>query len=400
MALHVLFRDLEDFGDTLLGLFKAMLGDTDFFDEFSGGRYDPVATILVVMYLFVVTIMLLNLLIAILSASHAQVQENTSGAFKVSKARIITHYRTVVDKDVLPAPFNLVQLVLSLGVAVFMFPYSVFVEAKKECRAQDADDREFWGNVWKGARQRRRHARRAFGVFVLWLVLGSVAVAGGTILWALSGFWYAPYGWYISRPKMFFPLNEEVMSGSRISSGLQRLQGLHIVFRFLWGLVKVVLTWILVFLWCTLGAPCCLVIRWLVLPSVEVFAWYQKLGARPSPQDSDEGKKSLKRSRTPTIESMLKKGRGGVGAEKLREFLEDPMNDKDVRQDEKDRKTTVEHIKLLRDRLERTTDKQLQELRDDVASKREVQEMQGRLDMILALVQELKNSATPSSSST
>lgn len=156
MALHVLVRDLENFGDTLLGFFKAMLGDTDFFDEFSGGRYDTVATILVVAYLFIVTIMLLNLLIAILSTSHARVQEDTDGAFKLSKARLINHYRTVVDEDVLPAPFNVVQLILSLGVVVFTFPYYVFVEAKKECRAEDADGREFWGNVWKGAKQRQK----------------------------------------------------------------------------------------------------------------------------------------------------------------------------------------------------------------------------------------------------
>lgn len=95
---------------------------------------------------------------------------------------------------------------------------------------------------------------------------------------------------------------------------------------------------------------------------------------------------------------MLKKRARGVGPEKLLEFLEDPMNDKDVRLDEKFRATTVQHIKLLRDRLERTTDKQLQELRNDVASKSEVQEMRGRLDMILALVEELKSTATSSSS--
>eukprot|EP00752_Nemacystus_decipiens_P009083 g8110.t1 len=72
MALHALFRDLDSFGQTFLGLFKAMLGDTAFFDEFSGGRYDDVASFLVILYLFIVTIMLLNLLIAILSTAHSQ----------------------------------------------------------------------------------------------------------------------------------------------------------------------------------------------------------------------------------------------------------------------------------------------------------------------------------------
>eukprot|EP00752_Nemacystus_decipiens_P018673 g16741.t1 len=161
MALHVLFHDLEDFGDSLLGLFKAMLGDTGIFDEFSGERYDAVATVLLVVYLFIVTIMLLNLLIAILSTSHAQ------------------------------------------------------------------------------------------------------------------------------------------------------------------------------------RGP-------------------------------------------PTVESMLKKGRGGVGAETLLAFLEDPMDDEDVRQDEKDRNTTVEHIKLLRDRLERTTDEKLQAFRNSIKNElREVLDATKELKKLL-----------------
>ncbi|CAN0396724.1 unnamed protein product, partial [Ectocarpus sp. 12 AP-2014] len=56
MAFHVLFRDLDSFGTTFLGLFRAMLGEVDFFETFAGGRYDSVATILLVVYLFVVTI--------------------------------------------------------------------------------------------------------------------------------------------------------------------------------------------------------------------------------------------------------------------------------------------------------------------------------------------------------
>eukprot|EP00752_Nemacystus_decipiens_P008850 g7897.t2 len=131
MALHVLFRDVDSFGETFLGLFKAMLGDTDFFDEFSGGRYDRVATILVVIYLFTVTIMLLNLLVAILSTAHAQVQGNTGGTFKVVKARIVDHYRLVVDEDLLPAPFNLVQLLLSMVEVTFAVLYYYVAELRR-----------------------------------------------------------------------------------------------------------------------------------------------------------------------------------------------------------------------------------------------------------------------------
>ena len=56
MAFHVLFRDFDSFGESFLDLFRAMLGETSFFTEFSGDTYDAVATILLVVYLFIVTI--------------------------------------------------------------------------------------------------------------------------------------------------------------------------------------------------------------------------------------------------------------------------------------------------------------------------------------------------------
>lgn len=52
---------------------------------------------------------------------------------------------------------------------------------------------------------------------------------------------------------------------------------------------------------------------------------------------------------------MLKEAPGGVGASDLRKYLEDPMSDPNVRQDEINRRITVEHVKLLRECLETTT---------------------------------------------
>lgn len=399
MALHVLFRDLEDFGDTLLGLFKAMLADLTLFDEFSGGRYDPVATFLVVVYLFIVTIMLLNLLIAILSTSHSRVQANKGWAFRVSKARIITHYRMVADNDVLPAPFNLVQLLLSLAVVVFTFPYYSYVEAKREHgsaeTSEDEDGRVFWGNVWKGARQQHRSARRSFGVFVLWIVLGPVAIAGGAILWGLSGLFYAQYASYPNVRQVVKKVFQG-MKCTRVSSRI--LQGLSIAFSCLCQWILIVLAWFFILLWCVLGAPGCLFLRWLILPGMELFSWCRKGAPSSHEKNSAEGRESSAGASPPTIESMLKKGCGGVGAEKLLAFLQDPMNDKDVRQDEKDRKPTVEHMKLLRDRLERTTDKLLQALGKNVASKDELEglrntmknELREILDRVEATKEELK----------
>lgn len=202
MALHVLLRDLEDFGDTLLGLFNAMLGDTGFFDEFSGSRYDSVGTILVIVYLFIVNIMLLNLLIAILSTAYDQVQEDVGGEFKVSNARIVDYYRTVVDEDLLPIPFNLVQLVLSLAVNIYtnqvaiLFPVLLTFQAgvggksAKEVLGAAAE----WSVLLPV--KIATAIKAAFGQVVFWLVLGPVAFAGGTILWGLSGLLYAQYVLY------------------------------------------------------------------------------------------------------------------------------------------------------------------------------------------------------------
>eukprot|EP00903_Cladosiphon_okamuranus_P014752 g13669.t1 len=225
MALHVLFRGDDRFGETFLALFNAMLGDTDFFEDFSGERHDPVATILLVVYLFIVTIMLLNLLVAILSTSHSKVQDNVKLEFKVSKAHIIDNYQSVVNKDLLPAPFNLVQLVADL----------------------------------------------------IKLVVKLMAMIVG-----------------------FLPSLSSLPSLSNLCS-------------------------------CR--------------------------GFRPRDSLFDTVLSSW---------SMLRKGPDGVGAEKLREFLEDPMDDTDVRQDEKEKSTTVEHIKFLRNRLESTTKKELNDLRHDV----------------------------------
>lgn len=53
-----------------------------------------------------------------------------------------------------------------------------------------------------------------------------------------------------------------------------------------------------------------------------------------------------------------------LGASELQLFLDDPMSDPAVRRDEETRPTTVEHIKLLRNRLEATNKDQIDELRD------------------------------------
>lgn len=49
---------------------------------------------------------------------------------------------------------------------------------------------------------------------------------------------------------------------------------------------------------------------------------------------------------------MLRKPRGGLAVRDVQTYLEDPMSDLEVRKDERTKRATVEHMKLLRDRLD------------------------------------------------
>lgn len=66
-------------------VFKAMLGETDYFDQLSGTDYDTVATLLLVVFILVITIMMLNLLVAVLSTAHARVDNDADMEFKASE---------------------------------------------------------------------------------------------------------------------------------------------------------------------------------------------------------------------------------------------------------------------------------------------------------------------------
>ncbi|CAB1104558.1 unnamed protein product [Ectocarpus sp. CCAP 1310/34] len=328
MAFHVQFRDFDSFGESFLDLFKAMLGDNDFFKVFSGDTYDFVATFLLVVGLFIVTVMLLNLLVAILSTSHAQVAENIDREFKVSIARMMDHYQLVVTNDMLPTPFNLLQLVV--------WPIAWCLHG---CCGRNS-------GVSGNTQQTRNRSKEAYACgskaiepVVFWVVLGPVAVNGGSLLWMESVL-----------PAMYFWRKHHRLQNKRENGGGDSKKSMH-----LWSLF---LRYnVIIPCWCVFGAPVYLLLLWLNASG-------RVLSRCPCNDDASSTAKSRHGASKSTIESMLLKSPGGVGAQKLREFLDDPMDDKDVRQDEKDRRTTVEHIKLLRNRLENTSKEQLKGLEE------------------------------------
>lgn len=69
---------------------------------------------LLVVYLIIMAVMLLNLLIAVLSTAHAEVDRNAEKEFHLARAKIILQSGEDVLNDVLPPPFNLIKPALGM----------------------------------------------------------------------------------------------------------------------------------------------------------------------------------------------------------------------------------------------------------------------------------------------
>lgn len=170
-------------------------------------------------------------------------------------------------------------------------------------------------------------AREVIGRVVFWLVMGTLGVVGGTVVWLLSSV-YAPIKWHSSYRSAKFGK----YSSNRLSS------------------VAIVVRYVVVFLWCIVGAPLYLAAFWLATAlewaGLQPWSWVWN---RRMQEPHETISKSAK-----TLHEMLADCRGGLTIVEQQFFLEDPMRDPEVWQDEKSRPTTVEHIKQLRDRVENT----------------------------------------------
>ena len=309
MALYPLLRNDNSFtfDAILLLLFQTLLSDVEAFGEFeesTQNRYSTVGRLLLAVYLVVMTIMLLNLLIAVLSTKHTKVDVNIDREFKVSRARIIEHYRLAVAFNILPAPFNLWQLVLTL-------PFLL--------KGQSAEQNKTYTKTME-----------AVGQVSFWLVLSPLAFAGGVLLWVTSSM----YSIVQTRENLHFMRTT--------------LKGLDFFFTtFVW------------FFWCALGAPFCLLALWLRQPFLFIYkgviALLRRRGQVERGESTPSTSPSGHKKSDVDVQKMLKDA--GTGASDLRKYLEDPMCDPKVRPDEVDRVTTVEHMKLLRDRLETKLEK-------------------------------------------
>lgn len=303
MSFFALFDDIGTYPETLLTLFKVMLGDTEFFDELKDeplDRYETVATVLLSLYSVVFTIVLLNLLVAVLSTSHAQVQLNAERELNIARARMVQHYWQIVGADLLPAPFNLVQLVLSS-------PFLIF----------------------GGCNQNKAHrrAKRAIGQTVFWYIVSPTALTAGILLWVVS----APYSLFAAYREFSKRRQRSARLPLPVASSLSILQRLF---------------------WCLFGGPLCLLALWTFGSYSGRWGvdWRGVCGStRPSPSSDERGVGS-----TISVNDVLREAlrQGGVMTDGLHRFRDDPMSDLEMRHDEVNRAATVEHVELLRDRLE------------------------------------------------
>lgn len=62
-----------------------MLGELFAFDIFSGSPFETPAIVLLVTYLVILTIMMVNLLVAVLSTAHARISMKSDQEYKVSQ---------------------------------------------------------------------------------------------------------------------------------------------------------------------------------------------------------------------------------------------------------------------------------------------------------------------------
>ena len=332
-----LFRDVDSFEETLLYLFKTILGDVELFDELedsSRERYAVVGHVLLVIFVIVVTIMLLNLLIAILSTAHADVHSNTEKEFKVSTARTVEHYRLAVELDILPAPFNLLQALVSLAC------FATGGQQSESCR----------------------RVKRAVGQVIFWFALGPIAIVTGTLLWVAS-----------------IPHVIPLLRNKRVNPPFR-----YSLPSFCFSLVFI------------LGVPLFLLAMWLKGPFMwimRVCEFLSKGSTSVIDQEDQQDVASVidqEDQQDVDVQKMLEET--GVSASKLRKYLENPIIDPNVQRDEVNRGTTVEHVKLLRDYLKETikahsesTEHRVSELRD------EMKEMSEKFSNTNRIVSELRN---------
>lgn len=290
------------FISVLVSVFNAMLGEVSVFEE-ENFVNDFWPTLLIILYLIIMSIMMLNLLIAVLSTEHSKVDERSDREFGISKVRMIKLYRRVVDKDLLPPPFNLVQLAILLP---FFVADSIF------------------------HLRTRFVVRRAVGVTIFWAVTGPIVVILGSLLWVVSiphAIVVAWEGTYFGGNSLFFRVVLCYFIIPFYSSGV-------------YG--------VLVVLWLQSAAMGICFVLQIPLP----VSWRSDI---PHITDSTcPGYEPSHRELGISVPEMLLKAPERLGVREIWEYLEDPNTPANpaMRREEQCRPATVEHIRQVKNNLD------------------------------------------------
>lgn len=355
-SFHALFRRSDDpisYGKACMYLFEAILGEIGFFDEIAMEENEDVGVALFVLYLVVMSIMLLNLLIAVLSTAHSHVNQNSGLEYKISKARVIQRYVLVVDYDLLPPPFNLVQLIVSLPFGLVGFLSG------------------------RGGIKLYQSAMRHIGTALFWIIFCPAVIVAGSLKgllfirmyetikayksenpWVELSWGNLPYIW----PGLF----------RRIVMASPLVTPVYLTLLWLWGTFNWLASLVLPMRGGA-GSPT-------FVQSLDQPHHVPSVGFFVEPSYTTERY---------DVASMLKKSPEGLSVAELQKNLVDPMSDPVVREDEKEQNTRVEHLKLLRDRLENTASSGVQRLGQNM---KEVDGRVGELEgVVKALVGKLES---------
>lgn len=118
-----LAESFQDFGAALITVFEAALGQFNIRELFGGEGLEESELIcgrpagilgagifIMVLYLVIVSILMMNLLIAILTTAHADVHANAEKEFRLARTKLIQQSSRSVVNGRVPPPLNLMTL--------------------------------------------------------------------------------------------------------------------------------------------------------------------------------------------------------------------------------------------------------------------------------------------------
>ncbi|CEM06954.1 unnamed protein product [Vitrella brassicaformis CCMP3155] len=101
------------YGQAMLALFYAGLGD--FNDALNDAieSHDTLGAVLLFTYIILSSIILLNLLIAIMASTYSAIEDTQDAQYQLLRIRVLNEYLTMPPHERLPPPFNLIAFLLS-----------------------------------------------------------------------------------------------------------------------------------------------------------------------------------------------------------------------------------------------------------------------------------------------